>query len=57
MGIKNGGAARLLGQGHMLVRIGQPESLYVQVPFIDVETTVPLIVKIIRNQYKTAGKQ
>ncbi|MCC7643313.1 MULTISPECIES: FtsK/SpoIIIE domain-containing protein [unclassified Janthinobacterium] len=53
MGIKNGGAARLLGQGHMLVRIGQPESLYVQVPFIDVETTVPLIVKIIVDQYKT----
>lgn len=51
MGIKNGGAARLLGQGHMLVRIGQPESLYAQVPFIDVETTVPLIVKIIADQY------
>ncbi|MYM36579.1 hypothetical protein GTP38_19810 [Duganella sp. FT94W] len=51
MGIKNGGAARLLGQGHMLVRIGQPESMYVQVPFIDVETVVPLIVKIIQNQY------
>lgn len=51
MGIKNGGAARLLGQGHMLVRIGQPESMYVQVPFIDVETTVPKIVKIIQDQY------
>ncbi|MDY7577266.1 FtsK/SpoIIIE domain-containing protein [Herbaspirillum sp. RTI4] len=52
MGIKNGGAERLLGRGHMLVRIGQPDSIYAQVPFIDIETVVPEIVEIIQRQYR-----
>lgn len=52
MGIKNGGAERLLGHGHMLVRIGQPESIYVQVPFIDIETVVPQIIAIIQRRHK-----
>ena len=57
MGIKNGGAERLLGHGHMLVRIGQPESTYAQVPFIDIETVVPQIVDIIKRQYKNTPSQ
>ncbi|AMP07638.1 FtsK/SpoIIIE domain-containing protein [Collimonas pratensis] len=57
MGIKNGGAERLLGRGHMLVRIDRPESIYAQVPFIDIETVVPKIVQIIQRRYHGATVQ
>lgn len=52
MGVKNGGAERLLGHGHMLVRAGQPESIYAQVPYIDIETIVPKIVEFIQARYQ-----
>jgi S-DNA-T family DNA segregation ATPase FtsK/SpoIIIE len=52
MGIKHSGAERLLGRGHMLARTGDaPDPVFVQVPFIDIEHTVPTIVRLIRLQH------
>jgi S-DNA-T family DNA segregation ATPase FtsK/SpoIIIE len=53
MGIKNSGAERLLGLGHMLALTGDTsEPVYTQVPFIDMEVTIPQIVRLIRSQYE-----
>jgi S-DNA-T family DNA segregation ATPase FtsK/SpoIIIE len=52
MGNKNSGAERLLGRGHMLAKTGDtPEPVFAQVPFIDMEQTIPQIVRLIRMQY------
>lgn len=52
MGNKNSGAERLLGRGHMLAKTGDtPEAVFTQVPFIDMEHTIPQIVRLIRIQY------
>jgi hypothetical protein len=52
MGNKNSGAERLLGRGHMLAKTGDtPEPVFVQVPFIDMEDTIPQIVRLIRIRY------
>jgi len=52
MGSKNSGAERLLGRGHMLAKTGDtPDPVYAQVPFIDMEQTIPQIVRLIRIQY------
>jgi S-DNA-T family DNA segregation ATPase FtsK/SpoIIIE len=52
MGSKNSGAERLLGRGHMLAKTGDTlEPVYAQVPFIDMEQTIPQIVRHIRIQY------
>jgi len=52
MGNKNSGAERLLGRGHMLAKTGDtPEPIFAQVPFIDMEQTIPQIVQLIRGQY------
>jgi DNA segregation ATPase FtsK/SpoIIIE, S-DNA-T family len=49
MGSKNSGAERLLGRGHMLAKTGDsPDPVFAQVPFIDLEETIPQIVKLIR---------
>lgn len=52
MGTKNSGAERLLGRGHMLAKSGDlPDAVFAQVPFIDIERTVPEIVRLIGEQY------
>ncbi len=52
MGPKNSGAERLLGRGHMLAKTGDmPEAVFAQVPFIDMEHTIPELVRLIRIQY------
>ncbi len=52
MGNKSSGAERLLGRGHMLAKTGDtPEAVFAQVPFIDIEHTIPQIVRLIRIQY------
>jgi S-DNA-T family DNA segregation ATPase FtsK/SpoIIIE len=52
MGQKNSGAERLLGRGHMLAKTGDtPEPVFTQVPFIDMEHTIPQLVRLIRVQY------
>jgi DNA segregation ATPase FtsK/SpoIIIE, S-DNA-T family len=52
MGNKNSGAERLLGRGHMLAKTGDtPAPVFAQVPFIDMEQTIPQIVRLIRMQY------
>lgn len=52
MGTKNSGAERLLGRGHMLAQTGDtPEPVFAQVPFIDIEETIPQIVRLLRVQY------
>lgn len=52
MGNKNSGAERLLGRGHMLAKTGDtPEPVFAQVPFIDMDYTIPQIVRLIRIQY------
>ena len=52
MGSKNSGAERLLGRGHMLAKTGDlPEPVFAQVPFIDMEHTIPELVRLIRIQY------
>jgi len=52
MGIKNCGAERLLGRGHMLAKTGDTsEPVFAQVPFIDSEQTIPEIVRLICIQY------
>lgn len=52
MGVKNSGAERLLGRGHMLAKTGDtPDPVFVQVPFIDIENTIPQIVRLIRVQH------
>lgn len=49
MGTKNSGAERLLGRGHMLAKTGDtPEAVFAQVPYIDIERTVPQLVALIR---------
>jgi S-DNA-T family DNA segregation ATPase FtsK/SpoIIIE len=49
MGTKNSGAERLLGRGHMLAKTGDtPEAVFAQVPYIDIERTVPQLVRLIR---------
>lgn len=49
MGVKNSGAERLLGRGHMLAKTGDtPDAVYAQVPFIDMEFTIPQLVRLIR---------
>ena len=49
MGIKNSGAERLLGRGHMLAKTGDTsEPVFAQVPYIDIERTVPQLVRLIR---------
>jgi S-DNA-T family DNA segregation ATPase FtsK/SpoIIIE len=49
MGTKNSGAERLLGRGHMLAKTGDtPEAVFTQVPFIDIEHTIPQLVRLIR---------
>jgi S-DNA-T family DNA segregation ATPase FtsK/SpoIIIE len=58
MGNKNSGAERLLGRGHMLAKTGDtPEPVFAQVPFIDMEHTIPQIVRLIRIQYGRPGDQ
>ncbi len=52
MGVKNSGAERLLGRGHMLAKTGDtPDAVFAQVPFIDMEYTIPQLVRIIRVQH------
>jgi S-DNA-T family DNA segregation ATPase FtsK/SpoIIIE len=52
MGVKNSGAERLLGRGHMLAKTGDtPDAVFAQVPFIDMEHTIPQLVRIIRVLY------
>jgi len=52
MGIKNSGAERLLGRGHMLAKTGDMQDpVFAQVPFIDMEHTIPQIVRLIRVQH------
>ena len=52
MGNKNSGAERLLGRGHMLAKTGDtPEAVFAQVPFINMEHTIPQIVRLIRIQH------
>jgi S-DNA-T family DNA segregation ATPase FtsK/SpoIIIE len=49
MGAKNSGAERLLGRGHMLAKTGDTtEAVFAQVPYIDIERTVPQLVRLIR---------
>ena len=55
MGVKNSGAERLLGRGHMLAKTGDmPDAVFVQVPFIDMEQTIPELVRLIRVQHGRA---
>jgi DNA segregation ATPase FtsK/SpoIIIE, S-DNA-T family len=57
MGVKNSGAERLLGRGHMLAKTGDmPDAIFAQVPFIDIENTIPEIVRLIRVQYGEMGE-
>jgi S-DNA-T family DNA segregation ATPase FtsK/SpoIIIE len=57
MGVKNSGAERLLGRGHMLAKTGDtPDAVFVQVPFIDMEYTIPELVKLIRVQHGKAAE-
>jgi S-DNA-T family DNA segregation ATPase FtsK/SpoIIIE len=52
MGNKNSGAERLLGRGHMLAKTGDtPDAVFVQVPYIDMEYTIPELVRLIRVQH------
>ncbi|MBZ5653512.1 MAG: hypothetical protein LAO18_23885 [Acidobacteriia bacterium] len=52
MGVKNSGAERLLGRGHMLAKTGDtPDAVFAQVPFIDMEYTIPQLVRLIRVQH------
>lgn len=52
MGTKNSGAERLLGRGHMLAKTGDtPEAVFAQVPYIDIERTVPQLVRLIREEH------
>jgi S-DNA-T family DNA segregation ATPase FtsK/SpoIIIE len=52
MGSKNSGAERLLGRGHMLAKTGDtPEAVFAQVPFIDIERTIPQLVRLIRLEH------
>jgi S-DNA-T family DNA segregation ATPase FtsK/SpoIIIE len=52
MGTKNSGAERLLGRGHMLAKTGDtPDAIFAQVPFIDMEHTIPQLVRLIRVQH------
>lgn len=52
MGSKNSGAERLLGRGHMLAKTGDaPDAVFAQVPFIDMEHTIPELVRLIRVQH------
>jgi S-DNA-T family DNA segregation ATPase FtsK/SpoIIIE len=52
MGSKNSGAERLLGRGHMLAKTGDtPEAVFAQVPFIDIEHTIPQLVRLIRVEH------
>ena len=52
MGSKNSGAERLLGRGHMLAKTGDmPDAVFAQVPSIDMEYTIPQLVRLIRVQY------
>jgi S-DNA-T family DNA segregation ATPase FtsK/SpoIIIE len=55
MGSKNSGAERLLGRGHMLAKTGDmPDAVFGQVPFIDMEHTIPQLVRLIRVQHGRA---
>ena len=48
----NVSAERLLGRGHMLAKMGDTsDPIFAQVPFIDMEQTIPQIVRLIRIQY------
>lgn len=52
MGMKSSGAERLLGRGHMLAKTGDAaDPIFAQVPFVDIESTIPQIVRLIRLQY------
>ena len=52
MGSKNSGAERLLGRGHMLAKVGDaPDPIFAQVPYIDMEHTIPQLVRLIRAQH------
>jgi len=52
MGSKGSGAERLLGRGHMLAKTGDtPDAVFAQVPFIDMERTIPELVRLIRAQH------
>jgi S-DNA-T family DNA segregation ATPase FtsK/SpoIIIE len=52
MGVKNSGAERLLGRGHMLAKTGDtPDPVFAQVPFIDMEYTIPELVRLIRVRH------
>ena len=52
MGSKNSGAERLLGRGHMLAKTGDiAEAVFAQVPFIDIERTIPQLVRLIRVEH------
>lgn len=51
MGVKNSGAERLLGRGHMLAKIGDMlDPVYAQVPLIDVES-IKKLVELIQRQH------
>ncbi len=57
MGVKNSGAERLLGRGHMLAKTGDtPDAVFAQVPFIDMEHTIPQLVRLIRIQHGRAAE-
>lgn len=52
-GIKNSRAERLLGRGHMLASTGDtPDPVFVQVPFVDMEYTIPEMVRLIRREHE-----
>lgn len=57
MGVKNSGAERLLGRGHMLAKTGDiADPVFAQVPFIDMEHTIPELVKLIRARHGKAAE-
>jgi S-DNA-T family DNA segregation ATPase FtsK/SpoIIIE len=50
LGIKNGGAERLLGKGHLAAIIGGGTTpVYAQVPFIDTERLEQLVAALVRD--------
>lgn len=52
MGVKNSGAERLLGRGHMLAKTGDmSEPIFAQVPYIDIEKTIPRLVSLVKEAF------
>jgi S-DNA-T family DNA segregation ATPase FtsK/SpoIIIE len=53
MGSKNSGAERLLGRGHLLAKTGDAAGpVFAQVPYIDMEESIPHLVRLIRLQHR-----